>query len=48
MSLANLQHSNIVKIYDFGLESNIPYVIMEYFGGQDLGRRDRQFLPISR
>ncbi|MDF1666477.1 MAG: serine/threonine-protein kinase, partial [Planctomycetota bacterium] len=36
LSLAQLKHPNIVRLYDFGIESSIPYVIMEYIDGKPL------------
>jgi eukaryotic-like serine/threonine-protein kinase len=32
---ANLAHTNIVTIYDFGFESGQPYIVMEYIDGVD-------------
>ncbi|MSR06534.1 MAG: serine/threonine protein kinase [Gemmatimonadetes bacterium] len=44
---ANLQHPNIITIYDFGDSSGHPYIAMEYVEGTDLARiiQDRQ--PMS-
>jgi len=44
---ANLQHPNIITIYDFGDSSGHPYIAMEYVEGTDLARiiQDRQ--PVS-
>lgn len=36
LALAQLKHPNIVRLYDFGIESSIPYVIMEYIDGKPL------------
>lgn len=33
---ANLRHPNIIDIYDFGHDGDIPYIVMEYVEGQDL------------
>ncbi|MCU0287190.1 MAG: serine/threonine protein kinase [Acidobacteria bacterium] len=35
-STANLHHNNIVTIYDFGVEAEQLYIVMEYLPGQDL------------
>ena len=32
----NLRHKNIVTIYEFGEENNVPYIAMEYLEGEDL------------
>ena len=32
-----LDHPNILAIYDFGTEAAGPYIVSEYFDGQDLG-----------
>ncbi len=37
MAIANVQHKNIVSVYDFGISDNHePYLIMEYVDGTDL------------
>jgi DNA-binding NarL/FixJ family response regulator/predicted Ser/Thr protein kinase len=37
-AIANLQHKNIVGVYDFGLSpESEPYLVMEYIDGSDLG-----------
>jgi serine/threonine-protein kinase len=33
---ANLRHSNIVDVYDVGLDGEIHYIVMEYVDGSDL------------
>ena len=33
---ANLSHPNIVTIYDFGIDHDNLYIVMEYINGQDL------------
>jgi eukaryotic-like serine/threonine-protein kinase len=35
-SAANLQHPSIVNIYDFGVEGDTPYIVMEFVRGTDL------------
>jgi len=37
-SVANLQHPNIVTVYDFALHESPQYLVMEYIDGQDLKR----------
>ena len=32
----NIQHDNIINIYDFGEEAGRPFMVMEYLVGQDL------------
>lgn len=38
-TVANLQHPNIVRVFDFGedAEAGTHYMVMEYLGGKDLG-----------
>ncbi|HNZ66994.1 MAG TPA: serine/threonine-protein kinase, partial [Planctomycetota bacterium] len=36
MMYASLSHPNIVKIYDFGMYQNKPYIIMEYIQGKPI------------
>ncbi|QSX06857.1 protein kinase [Sedimentibacter sp. zth1] len=36
LSAASLNHSNIVNIYDTGIEDNIYYIVMEYIKGETL------------
>ena len=35
----NLQHRNIVTVYDFGLQDEVPYLVQEYLTGEDLDRK---------
>jgi eukaryotic-like serine/threonine-protein kinase len=35
-SAANLSHPNIVTVYDFGLDENQVFIVMEYINGTDL------------
>ena len=35
-ALAQLDHKNIVRVYDVGEERDLPYIVMEYVEGQDL------------
>lgn len=36
MCLATLKHSNIVTIYDLGVDGDVPYIVMEYIQGETL------------
>ena len=38
MCLATLKHSNIVTIYDLGIDGDVPYIVMEYIQGETLER----------
>src|SRR5262245_37558055 len=33
---ANIEHPNIITVYDFGEESGRPYMVMEFLRGEDL------------
>jgi tRNA A-37 threonylcarbamoyl transferase component Bud32 len=35
-ALAGLEHSNIVKIYDYGVENKLYFMVMEYLNGMNL------------
>ena len=35
----NLQHKNIVTVFDFGFEDAMPYLVQEYLSGEDLDRK---------
>jgi serine/threonine-protein kinase len=45
----NLQHRNIVTVYDFGLQEGVPYLVQEYLSGEDLDRKvkRRDVLPLA-
>ncbi|MBN1264394.1 MAG: serine/threonine protein kinase [Anaerolineales bacterium] len=43
---ANLSHPNLVTVFDFGLDSEIAYLVMEYIEGQDLKSYLRQNSPL--
>lgn len=43
-SLAQLSHSSIVKVLDYGEEDNRPYIVMEYIGGGTL--REHLAMPV--
>ena len=38
-ALAQLSHSNIVKVYDYGEEGGLPYLVMEYLPGGTLKQK---------
>jgi tRNA A-37 threonylcarbamoyl transferase component Bud32 len=40
-AIARLRHSNIVQVYDFGIEGSIHYMVMEYIAGETLKTRIR-------
>jgi eukaryotic-like serine/threonine-protein kinase len=40
-------HSNIVAVYDYSVEGDSPYLVMEYVEGIDLGRAIRRQAPFS-
>jgi tRNA A-37 threonylcarbamoyl transferase component Bud32 len=40
-AIARLRHPNIVQIYDFGIEGQIHYMVMEYIAGDSLKVRIR-------
>lgn len=33
-----LQHANITTVYEFGVEEDVPYIVQEFLGGNDLDR----------
>lgn len=47
---ARLEHPNLVRIFDSGEESGIPYIVMEYIEGSDLAvlLDKRGFLPAAQ
>jgi serine/threonine protein kinase len=34
-----LRHSNLIQVWDYGLDGARPYLVMEYIDGENLGRR---------
>ena len=40
-AIARLRHSNVVQVYDFGVEGPIHYMVMEYIAGDTLKSRIR-------
>ncbi len=43
-SLAQLSHTNIVKVLDYGEENNQPYIVMDYVGGGTL--KEHMNMPV--
>ncbi|MBI3158934.1 MAG: serine/threonine protein kinase [Chloroflexi bacterium] len=48
--MANLQHPNIVRIHEYGVEGNLPFIVMEYLNGSDLGDHLRRVgrIPLAQ
>jgi serine/threonine protein kinase len=44
---ARLQHRNIVTVFDFAHDGDIPYFVMEFLRGQNLSQRLRQGPPLT-
>ena len=44
---ARLQHRNIVTVFDFAHDGEIPYFVMEFLRGQNLSERLRQGPPLT-
>jgi serine/threonine protein kinase len=44
---ARLQHRNIVTVFDFAHDGEIPYFVMEFLRGQTLSQRLRQGPPLT-
>jgi serine/threonine-protein kinase len=44
---AKLQHSNIVTIFEFAEDQNIPYIVMEFLRGTPLDARIASPLPLT-
>jgi len=44
----NLQHRNIVTVFEFGFEDETPYLVQEYLSGEDLDKKikRRDYLPM--
>jgi serine/threonine-protein kinase len=43
----NLQHRNVVTVYDFGVQDGVPYLVQEYLSGEDLDRKIKTRAPLS-
>src|SRR3972149_1445224 len=46
----NLQHRNIVTVYEFGIHDGVPFLVQEYLSGEDLDRKikRRDFMPFPQ
>jgi serine/threonine protein kinase len=44
---ARLQHRNIVTVFDFAHDGEMPYFVMEYLRGQSLAERLQQTAPLT-
>ncbi len=44
----NLQHRNIVTVYDFGIQDAVPYLVQEYLSGEDLDRKIKRRESLSQ
>jgi predicted Ser/Thr protein kinase len=45
--IADLDHPNIVRIYDLGVSDDHAYIAMEYLDGGDLGKNIKEGIPES-
>jgi serine/threonine protein kinase len=45
--IAQLQHPNIVTVYDFGESGNLTYLVMQYVGGGTLRNQLREGRPLE-
>ncbi len=45
-TVARLRHPNIVQLYDFGVQDQTYYMVMEYLAGQTLAQRIQAGTPI--
>lgn len=47
MALAQLRNDHIVQVYDYGIDEDVPYIVMELLGGEDLEARLRREQTLS-
>lgn len=45
LSVAQLNHPNIITLYDYAEQETHPYLVMEYIPGQDLWSLDNSYAP---
>jgi serine/threonine-protein kinase len=38
LAISQIDHPNVVRLLDYGVHDRLPYMVMEYLTGQDLGR----------
>ena len=43
----NLQHRNVVTVYDFGVQEGVPYLVQEFLNGEDLDKKIERRQPIE-
>lgn len=45
----NLRHPNITTIYDFGIQDETPYIVLEFLTGEDLDRKIKkgEYFPLE-
>jgi serine/threonine-protein kinase len=48
VSLAQLRHPNIVQVFDYGKENNVPYLVMAYIAGGSLSHHISGAVPWRR
>jgi serine/threonine protein kinase len=46
-TIASLSHPNIIRVLDFGVEDNVPYLVMEYACNGTLRQRHPKGSPLS-
>ena len=44
-TVANLRHPNIVQVYDYDVEDDLPFMVMEYIDGETLKARLSELSP---
>ncbi len=44
----NLQHRNIVTVFEFGFDQEVPFLVQEYLSGEDLDRKIKrnEYVPL--
>src|SRR5689334_4567318 len=44
---ARLQSPHVVQVHDYGVDDEIPYIVMELLDGEDLGQRLKRVFRLS-